>query len=334
MFGNQQDNQSDIIKTTDALQQRDELINNIALAAIKEQRRARRWGILWKSLSFIYLTVFLVSIITLVSQSDSFDNAADSGDGSQKHTAIVDVNGVILDGADANADTIIRGLQRAFEHKNTAGVILRINSPGGSPVQASQIFDETQRLREQYPDIPLHAVIDDMGASGGYYVAAGVQNIYANASSLVGSIGVIMNNFGFVDAMEKLGIERRTLTAGESKALADPFLPLDQVAANHLQTMLGEVHQHFINAVKQGRGDRLANDESLFTGLIWTAETAIDLGLVDGLADVRQVARDEIGAEKMLNFTPKPDILENFTNQLGISVSNNFINKIMQLQLR
>lgn len=334
MFGNQQDKSSEALKATDALQQRDELINNIALAAIKEQRRARRWGIFWKSLSFIYLTVFLLSIIGLVSRGGGFDSATDAAEGDDKHTAIVDVNGVILNSADANADTIIRGLQRAFEHKNTAGVVVRINSPGGSPVQASQIFDEMQRLREQYPDIPLHAVIEDMGASGGYYVAAGAQNIYANASSLVGSIGVIMNNFGFVDAMEKLGIERRTLTAGESKALADPFLPLDQATADHLQTMLGEVHQHFIDAVKQGRGERLANDDSLFTGLIWTAETAIELGLIDALADVRQVARDEIGAEKMLNFTPKRDILENFTNQLGISVSNNFINKIMQLQFR
>lgn len=334
MFGNNESKNQDNLTQTDALQQRDALINDIAVAAIKEQRRARRWGIFWKTLSFIYITVFLVSIIGLVNQGGGFNSADSASDTDEKHTAVVDVNGVILDGTYTNADTVIRGLRRAFENENTAGVILRINSPGGSPVQASQIFDEMQRLREEYPDIPLHAVIDDVGASGGYYVAAGAENIYANSSSLVGSIGVIMSNFGFVDAMEKLGIERRTLTAGESKAIADPFLPLDQATTDHLQTMLGEVHQHFIDAVKQGRGERLADDDVIFTGLIWTAETGMELGLIDAIADIRKVARDEIGAEKMLNFTPKPDIFENFTNQLGISISNNFLNKIMQLQIK
>lgn len=315
----------------DSYAERDDVINKIAMAAIVEQRRARRWSIVWKTLTFVYITFFLFALFGAMNLSKQFGQHASAGtaNGSGKHTAVIDLKGVIADETYANADLIIRGLRRAFKNSQTAGVILRINSPGGSPVQSAQIYDEMQRLRLQHPEIPLHAVIDDIGASGGYFVAAGAENIYANKASLVGSIGVIMGNFGFVGAMEKLGVERRVLTAGESKALADPFSPQNEKTNQHLKQMLGEVHQQFIAAVKTGRGGRLSNDPAIFSGLIWTAEKGLELGLVDGLADVRAVARDEIGAEKLIDFTPKPDLLENFANRIGVSISESFVSLFM-----
>lgn len=332
-----EDNKQEHIESSanhSAEQTRDDVINKIAMAAITEQRKARRWGILWKSLTFIYISVFLLSLIGLVSMGQSMGGGMGKVSQSGKHTAIIDLNGVIANDSYASADIIIKGLQRAFENKNTAGVILRINSPGGSPVQSAQIYDEMQRLRVQYPSIPLHAVIEDVGASGGYFVAAGAEKIYANQSSLVGSIGVIMSNFGFVDAMEKLGVERRVLTAGDSKALGDPFSPLNQETTAHLQSMLGDVHEHFIAAVKKGRGVKLAEDKTLFSGLVWTAEKGIELGLVDGLGDIRSVARDEIGEEFLVNFTPRPNLLENFANRLGVSVSQSLSQLLWSAKLQ
>ena len=286
-----------------------EVVTQLAEHSLKEQRRTRRWGILFKALTFIYIGVILYM----------FGNASlTQVKLNEKHTALVELNGLIADKEEANADNIITALRDAFEDKNSAGVILRINSPGGSPVQSGYIYDEIIRLREKYPDTPLYAVITDICASGGYYIAAAADKIYADKASIVGSIGVRMDNFGFVDAMNKLGVERRILTAGENKALLDPFLPIDETVTAHMQVMLSEIHTQFIDSVKKGRGDRLDTSvEGLFSGLIWTGEAAVTIGLVDELSSSSAVARDVIGEETIINYSVEEDILERFANRLG-----------------
>jgi protease-4 len=290
-----------------------EIVTQLAESSLKEQRRARRWGILFKVLTFAYIgtAIFMFGDADLSKVNLN-----------EKHTALVELNGVIADNEKANADNIVTALRKAFDNENSAGVILRINSPGGSPVQSGYIYDEMIRLREKHPDTPLYAVVTDICASGGYYIAAAADKIYADKASIVGSIGVRMDNFGFVDAMEKLGVERRTLTAGENKALLDPFLPEDKKAKEHLQVMLTEIHQQFIDSVKQGRGDRLDTEvEGLFSGLIWTGETAVEIGLVDELASSSYVAREVIGEETIVNYTVTDDLLERFAEKLGTTVA-------------
>ena len=290
-----------------------EIVTQLAEASLKEQRRSRRWGIIFKLLTFAYIGVILFMIgeasLTTVTSNE-------------KHTALVELTGVIADKEKASADHIVTALRDAFENENAAGIILRINSPGGSPVQSGYIYDEIRRLRKENPDTPLHAVITDICASGGYYIASAADKIYADKASIVGSIGVRMDNFGFVDAMQKLGVERRTLTAGENKALLDPFLPENEETKAHVQNMLGEIHQQFINAVKEGRGDRLDSSvEGLFSGLIWTGEAAVKNGLVDELASASYVAREVIGEETIVDYTVQEDILERFAQRLGSTVA-------------
>ena len=290
-----------------------EVVTQLAEASLKEQRRSRRWGIIFKLLTFAYIGVILFMIgeasLTTVTINE-------------KHTALVELTGIIADKEKASADHIVTALREAFENENAAGVILRINSPGGSPVQSGYIYDEIQRLRKENPDTPLYAVVTDICASGGYYIASAADKIYADKASIVGSIGVRMDNFGFVDAIEKLGVERRTLTAGENKALLDPFLPENEKAKAHLQNMLSEIHQQFINAVKEGRGDRLDTSvEGLFSGLIWTGEAAVKNGLVDELASASYVAREVIGEETIVDYTVQEDILERFAQRLGSTVA-------------
>lgn len=290
-----------------------EVVTQLAESSLRETRRARRWGIFFKSLTFAYIAAIIYMFgeasLTQVSLNE-------------KHTAVIELNGVIADKEESSADNIISALRDAFDNENSAGVILRINSPGGSPVQSGYIYDEMRRLREKNPDTPLYAVVTDICASGGYYIASAADKIYADKASIVGSIGVRMDNFGFVDAMEKLGIERRLLTAGENKALLDPFLPENEKAKAHMQVMLTEIHQQFIDSVKQGRGDRLDTSvEGLFSGLIWTGEAAIDIGLVDELASSSHVAREVIGEETIINYTVKEDVLERFAKRLGSTVA-------------
>lgn len=302
-----------------------DVITSIATEGLKEQKRTRRWGIFFKSLTFVYLFTILAML------SPEFQESAAKG---EKHTALVDLKGVIAQGAEASADNVISGLRSAFEDENTAGVILRINSPGGSPVQSGYIYDEILRLREKYPDTPMYAVISDICASGGYYVAAAAEKIYADQASIVGSIGVRMDNFGFVEAMKKLGVERRTLTAGKNKALLDPFAPEDQGVINHMKGLLKSVHNQFINAVKQGRGDRLKEVDGMFEGLIWTGDQSVEIGLVDELGNSSYVAREVIGEETIVKFTIQPDILERFSKKIGVQISNLLIEKELSLQLR
>ncbi len=306
--------------------ERDAIVQ-LANAGLEEQRRSRRWNIFFKLLGFAYL--FLV-LMMFVGGSNFGGGKKSSG----SHAALVDLKGVIADGEDASADNVVAGLRAAFKNKGTKGVILRINSPGGSPVQSGYINDEIVRLRAKYPDIPLYAVISDLCASGGMYVAVAADKIYADKGSLVGSIGVRMDGFGFVEAIDKLGVERRLMTAGEYKGLLDPFLPEDAQVREHLQGMLDNIHRQFIDVVKQGRGDRLADDDRLFSGLVWTGEEAIDVGLVDELGSAGHVAREIIGEEEIVDFTRKPDFFERFAGNIGASMVRSIKTELMEPRLR
>ncbi len=303
-----------------------DVLISIATEGIKEQKRSRRWGIFFKLLTFAYLIGIFIFI-----NSSSPDGALKT---SGKHTALIDLHGVIAPDAEASADNIITALRAAFEDRKTAGVILRINSPGGSPVQSGYIYDEMLRLREKHPDTPLYAVVTDICASGGYYVAAAAEKIYADQASIVGSIGVRMDNFGFVEAMKNLGIERRTITAGDNKALLDPFAPENPKVVAHMQGLLSNVHNQFINAVKQGRGERLREVEGMFSGLIWTGDQSVELGLVDELGSSSMVAREVFDAENIVNFTIQPDFLERFSRGIGVQITSLLIEQKNSLQLR
>jgi protease-4 len=283
------------------------LIEKLATAALKEQRRARLWGIFWKLLTFAYIIVVLVL---------AFDWKGGEATG-EKHTALVEVNGLIAPGTESSAERVVLALQSAFKDKNTQGVVMRINSPGGSPVQAQSIFDEMKRLRQKYPETPLYVVVEDLCASGGYYIAAAADKIYVAKGSIVGSIGVRMDNFGVVGLMEKLGVERRLITAGKNKALLDPFLPLDESHKQIAQELIGEIHNQFIAAVKEGRGKRLKETPDMFSGLIWTGVKSVELGLADGLGGLDYVAREVIKAEEIVDYTQKENLAEKFARRFG-----------------
>ncbi|NOY61646.1 MAG: S49 family peptidase [Gammaproteobacteria bacterium] len=304
-----------------------DLLTRVALAAHQEQRRSRRWGIFFKSLTFAYLAILLIAFLPdkLISETGSAIG--------KKHTALIDIQGVIAGNTEASADRIIRGLRGAFEDKNTAAVILRINSPGGSPVQAGYVNDEISRLRALYPDVPLYAVVTDICASGGYYIAAAADKIYADKASIVGSIGVLMDGFGFVDTMNKVGVERRLFTAGENKAFLDPFSPMKEGSTQHIQSMLDSIHRQFIDVVKKGRGERLADDPDLFSGLFWSGERGVELGLVDSLGSSSYVAREVVGAEDIKDFTYRTDYLERFAERIGATFANT-LSSMGSVQLR
>jgi protease IV len=289
------------------------LISKLATAALAEQRRSRRWGIFFKLLFFAYLTFLLAALI---------DWGATGVGGSRKHTAMVDLTGIIAPGGDASAEKINASLQAAFKDKNTQGVILRINSPGGSPVQAQTIYDEMRRLRKKYPEIPLYAVVEDICASGGYFVAAGADRIYVTKSSIVGSIGVLMNGFGFTGLMDKLGVERRLLTAGENKGMLDPFSPLAEKDKVYIQKLLDDVHQQFISVVREGRGKRLKETPDMFSGLFWTGDKSVELGLADGYGTLESVARDVIKAEDIIDYTQKEGIAERVAKRFGAAAAS------------
>lgn len=295
----------------------EDIVNRLAFAAINEQRRARRWSIFFKCLLATYLLAILFLYWPNEWTATTLANA--------EHTALVDLKGVIAAEGEANADTVIAGLQDAFEDKNTAGVILRINSPGGSPVQSGYIYNEIKRLREKYPDTPLYAVVTDVCASGGYYVASAADEIYVDKASLIGSIGVLMNSFGFVGAMEKLGIDRRLYTAGENKGFLDPFSPEKGSDVAHVEKLLGKIHQQFIAAVKAGRGDRLGDHPDLFSGLIWSGEEGVAMGLADGIGSPGYVAREIIGAEDVVDFSRKPDLFERISDRIGMAMARGLV---------
>jgi len=291
------------------------LLEKTLLASVHEQRRSRRWGIFFKLLTFIYLFGALALFSPLISNQGSGS--------SSPHTAVIEVRGMIADKEAASADNIVGSLRAAFKDPNTKGVILRINSPGGSPVQSGYVYDEIRRLRAENPNIKVYAVISDLGASGAYYIASAADQIYADKASLVGSIGVTAASFGFVDTMEKLGVERRVYTSGEHKAFLDPFQPQKDEETRFWKTVLDTTHKQFIDSVKKGRGDRLKDAEhpELFSGLIWSGEQALSLGLIDGLGSTSYVAREVIGQEEMVDFTVQESPLDRFTKKLGASVA-------------
>jgi protease-4 len=298
-------------KTPPANWERD-VLEKLALSAVQEQRRSRHWSILFKTLGFLYLFIVLfLAAGWFRSDGVSLPKA---------HTALVDLQGVIA--ADqTSADSVIGSLQGAFEDKKTQGVILRINSPGGSPVQAGQIYDEIKRLRALHPKTPLYAVVDDICASGGYYVAAGADKIFVDKASIVGSIGVLMDGFGFTETMQKLGVERRLLTAGENKGFLDPFSPVDPKQQAYARQMLEEIHAQFIGVVREGRGKRLKESPETFSGLVWSGEKSIQLGLADGFGSVESVARDVIKAEDIVDFTRQESLFERLAGRLGATMA-------------
>lgn len=294
---------------------------DLARDALTEKTRARRWRIFfWLLFAGLLLAFLLLPVL------GNFDELGAGG----PHTAVVEIKGVIADGAPANADSIVESLERAFADEQTAGVILRINSPGGSPVQAGIVFDEILRLRGEHPDTPVHAVIQDVCASGGYYIAAAADRIYADKASIVGSIGVRLDGFGVVDAMEKLGIERRLITSGENKALLDPFLPENPQHREHLQKVANNIHEQFIAAVKRGRGERLQQNDLLFTGLFWSGDEAVELGLVDQLSSERAVARDVIGEARRVDFTRRENLTDKILGRISLRVSEKITADIWQ----
>jgi protease-4 len=295
------------------------LIEKLATAALKEQRRARLWGIFFKLLTFAYLTVIILLAVDWK-----------GGEISGKHTALVEVSGIIAPGNDASAERVMDALQAAFKDKNTQGVVVRVNSPGGSPVQAQSIYDEMRRLRKLHPKVPLYVVVEDLCASGGYYVAVGADRIYVAKSSLLGSIGVRMDGFGVTGLMDKLGVERRLLTAGENKGFLDPFLPVDEKQKQHAQAMLNEIHQQFIGVVREGRGKRLKETPDMFSGLIWTGQKSVELGLADAFGSLDYVAREVIKAENIVDYTQKENIAEKFARRIGAGAAS----AVLELALR
>lgn len=312
-------------KSSDGIWER-ELVTKLATAALKEQRRARLWGIFFKLLTFAYITLFLLMALDW--------KGGEYATGGKKHTAMVEVNGIIAPGSDASAEKVNASLQAAFKDKNTQGVIVRINSPGGSPVQAQTIYDEMKRLRKKYPEIPLYAVVEDVCASGGYFVAAGADRIYVGKASIVGSIGVLMNGFDFVGLMDKLGVERRLVTAGENKGMLDPFSPLEEKDKEHVKKMMGDIHQQFIGVVKEGRGKRLKESPEIFSGLIWTGQKSVELGLADGFGSLEYVAREVIKAEDIRDFTISEGIGEKLARRFGASLSSAVIEALMRTSIR
>lgn len=286
------------------------IFQELAQDYMRDKRIRRRWRIAFMALILLYLFGLL-----LFGASGSGAGAA-----ARSHTALVELNGIIGTEIGVTSDQINQSLRKAFAAKTAKGVVLRINSPGGTPVQSAEINQEIRRLRGLYPDTPMYAVVSDLAASGGYFVAVAADQIYANRSSLVGSIGVRMDGFGFVEAMKKYGIERRSLTAGENKAILDPFLPVKPAQKAHAEKMLNQVHQHFIEAVQEGRGDRISDAPEIYSGLFWSGDEAKELGLVDDFASLDEVARDIIGAEEVVNYTIQPSFLDQLSREFGVAV--------------
>ncbi|MGL6079599.1 S49 family peptidase [Methyloversatilis discipulorum] len=302
------------------------LIERLALESVTEQRRRRRWSIFFRMIGFAYLGVLTFALIdwsSLFSQAEH-----------RKHTALVELSGVIAPNGEASAERIVSSLQSAFDDKNTQGVILKINSPGGSPVQSGIINDEIGRLRALYPDTPLYAVVEDICASGGYYVAVAADRIYVDKASIVGSIGVLMDGFGFTGLMDKVGIERRLLTAGENKGFLDPFSPQDERHKDHARQLLGDVHQQFIEVVRKGRGERLKESPDMFSGLMWSGSRSIELGLADDLGSVEYVARDVVKAADIVDFTQRQNIAERFAKQLGADLGESVTGVLNRVGMR
>lgn len=300
-----------------------EVIERVLLANVQEQRRARRWASFWR-----FVTFGLLAVVVMLSYFGGGSHVV--ANPTVRHTAMVDLHGVIDHDGSASAELINESLREAFKNTHAAGIILRINSPGGSPVQSGMVFDEIRRLKAAHKDKPLIAVVEDVAASGGYYIASAADAIYVDKASLVGSIGVRMDSFGFTEALKKMGIERRVLTAGENKAMLDPFLPVDPKQKASMQVMINDIHDQFINAVRLGRGDRLKSSPELFTGMVWTGAKSVELGLTDGLGSVDHVAREVIKAEEVIDYTLQPNFAERLVRRIGASAGEAMARAMMR----
>jgi protease-4 len=293
------------------------ILEHLARDFLIERRRTRRWGIFFRLAALAVVGLVLLVALAAIGSRDRACLDQCSG--------LVEVRGELEAGGRASAERINAGLREAFKHRGIKGVILRINSPGGSPVQAGQVYDEVRRLRALHPDIPVHAVVEEMAASGGYYIAAAADQIHVDKASIVGSIGVIMDGFGFTGTMERLGVERRVLSAGENKAFLDPFLPVKPGQQVFVQGMLDDVHGQFIAAVKAGRGARLKESPELFSGLVWNGNRAIELGLADALGSLDSVAREVIKAEDIVDFTPEDNIADRVARKFGAALGGEIV---------
>lgn len=297
-----------------------DVLEKLVFATLKEQRARRRWGIFFKlaTLVLVLWGVWLVS---------GYGNGDVEFEG--RHTALIEIDGAIESGAGSgSAETVIPALNSAFSDSNSVGVILRINSPGGSPVQAGIINDEIMRLRKAYPKKPFYVVVDEMCASGGYYIAAAADKIFVNKASIVGSIGVLMDGFGFTGLMDKLGIERRLQTAGVNKGFMDPFSPETEKQKAYAQEMLNEIHQQFIDVVRKGRGKRLKETPDTFSGLFWTGTKAVEMGLADGFGTVESVARDEFKTEDVVDYTEHEGLSERVLKKFGVAVGTGAVKSL------
>jgi protease IV len=288
-------------------------LEKIALAGLQEQKVSRRWSVLFKSLTFIYLFFLLLMLLGWVGANKNSSLA---------HTALIDINGVIEAGGQVNADAVISSLKDAYDHKGTKGIILRINSPGGSPVQAGIINDEIHRQRKLHPEVPVYAVVEDICASGGYYIAVAADKIFVDKASIVGSIGVLMDGYGFTELMKKVGVERRLMTAGENKGMLDPFSPENPKQKAFAQNMLDQIHQQFIKVVRDGRGNRLKETQETFSGLFWNGEESIKLGLADAEGSADYVAREVIKESEIVDFTYQETVVDRFAKKLGASMGH------------
>lgn len=299
------------------------VIEKLATAALSEQKTARRWSTFFKGLTFSYILILLLILLGVFGDDKkTFD----------EHTALIEINGVIQAGGDVTADAVMASLNDAYESKGTKGIILRINSPGGSPVQAGIINDEIRRQKKLHPNIPVYAVVEDICASGGYYIAAAADKIYVDKASIVGSIGVLMDGYGFTEAMKKVGVERRLMTAGENKAMLDPFSPVNPKHQELAQTMLNEIHEQFKAVVRQGRGARLKETPETFSGLFWSGEQSIKIGLADAVGSANYVAREVIKQEEIVDFTYQDDLTSRIAKRIGASVST-AIGEVISKQL-
>jgi protease-4 len=298
-----------------------ETLERLVFATVREQRAARRWGIFFK-LSFLLLAFFAIWAYF------DFNFGGSDLESLGRHTALIEIDGTIDDEGSGAADTVIPSLNKAFADAGSAAVVLRINSPGGSPVQAGIIVDEIQRLKRGYPNKPFYVVVDEICASGGYYIASAADKIFVNKASIVGSVGVLMDGFGFTGLMDKLGVERRLLTAGENKGFLDPFSPQSDKQKQHALTMLNEIHEQFIAVVRAGRGKRLKENPEIFSGLYWTGAKAVEMGLADGFGTVDTVARDVVKAEDIIDYTAHEGLPERVLKKFGASVGSGAVHSI------
>ena len=285
-------------------------IEKLVLAQVKEQRAARRWKLFMR----LFWLLVIGAIVWFVYRADAMTTPI-----STPHTAVIEIRGEVAKGAEASAENVVASLRSAFEDSGAQAVVLLIDSPGGSPVQAGIINDEITRLKALH-NKKVYAVVEETCASAAYYIAAAADNIYVDKASLVGSIGVLMDGFGFTGLMDKLGIERRLITAGSNKGMLDPFSPQDEAQRAYIQSMLNEIHTQFIAVVKKGRGERLKETPDTFSGLVWSGQQAVNLGLADGLGSLDYVAREIVKAEDIVDYTQRENIGWRLAKRFGVSI--------------